>query len=79
MSALQIVGTQVVYGVRAPKPITGLPAGRVRIRMRKEAATKAYVRLPEGGGIRCFILEDKGDTWAAFIEEGANIVKANKP
>lgn len=60
----------LVFGVKPRKPITGLPPGKVRLRMRASDFAKAYVR--DSMGIRQFVLEDNGMTWAVGIEHGSN-------
>ena len=64
---------KVVFGVQEPKPVEGLPAGKVRIRMRNTSPARAYVRTENG--IRHFILVDQGDHWYADprLEQGRNV------
>lgn len=63
----------IVFGVREPKPITGAPHGKWRLRMRKNAIAKLFVKTADG--IRSFILEDKGYSWFANprFEQGRNL------
>lgn len=71
--ALITVGKKVVFGVREPKPITGAPEGRQRLRMRNTSLARLFVKTDSG--IRHFILEDKEDTWFCNpqMEQGRNV------
>lgn len=67
--AIQI-GETFVFGVQEPKEIHGLPAGKVRLRMRSDSLATAFVRTPTN--IRGYVLRDKGDHWEAAFELSRN-------
>lgn len=57
-------GLRVVCGVPADiKPITGVPEGKMCLRLRGDAIAQLFVRTKTG--TRKMLLEDKGDTWLA--------------
>lgn len=61
---------KVVFGIPAQqKPITGLPAGKVRLRFRNDAVGRVFVRT--ASGIEHFRLIDRGDTWG-LLKQGEN-------
>ncbi|GEM_PF-4744956 len=71
--AFRVYGTQMplIFGARALKPITDLPAGaKVRVRMRTGKIAVAFVKTADG--ITEYILLDNGDTWALGPRKAAN-------
>jgi hypothetical protein len=66
-----IRGINVVYGIREPKLIVGAPEGRQRLRMRNNSPAKLFVRTADG--IRQFVLQDLGDRWFCYCEQGRNL------
>lgn len=67
-------GLRVVCGVHSEtKPIAGVPEGKMRLRMRRDALALLFVRTHDG--MRKFLLEDRGDTWHARSDliQSANI------
>ena len=52
------------------KPITDVPDGKHRLKMRPGCAVRLFVRT--ANGIHRFWLEDLGDTWKAR-KEGCNV------
>jgi hypothetical protein len=65
-SGVRIYGKELVWGVREPKPITGAPSGRYRLRMRNRSIAVLFVRTPSS--IRVFALLDNGDHWTPAYE-----------
>lgn len=61
---------RLVVGIKPRKPITGLPPGRVKLRMRNKDFAMLYVK--DSIGIRQFLIEDNGLTWAVSYEQGSN-------
>ena len=64
------MGMTIVVGAHEPRPIEGLPPGRVRLRFSARAA-RIFVRPPEGG-IREFVIEDDHGKWKCGPEIRAN-------
>lgn len=69
--SIRIYGENPVFGVQEPRKITGLPPGKVRLRMRAQTFAVAYVKQPNG--IRAFYLRHAGDQWEASFEMGRNL------
>lgn len=63
----------MVFGVCETKPILCILPGRIRLRMRNTTFARAYVKTSDG--IRCFAIEDCGDTWLVRLdyEQGRNL------
>lgn len=62
-----------VLGVPAQiLPLSGFPAGKVRLRLRNRSYAQAFVR-PPNGGIRRFWLGVDGGKWVPNCEIGANV------
>lgn len=70
MSTIILRGTNIVFGVRDPKPVVGAPEGRQRIRMRLKDAARLFVKTADG--LRGFYLSDEGDSWSVRSEFGRN-------
>ena len=71
------LGKKLVFGVVPIKPIHGLPAGSVRVKMRNDDYAYVFVRPPTGG-IRKFVIAISsdhhiGEYWCAAFEQGANV------
>lgn len=69
---MNIYGSKVIWGTPLEiKPITGLPEGKVRIRLRAGHVAIAFVKAPEG--LRAFALKGDAETWSPSCELGRNI------
>lgn len=67
-------GLRVVCGLQEQlKPIAGVPEGKMRLRLRRDALAQLFVRTRDG--LRTFLLEDRGDVWFARgdLIQSANI------
>jgi len=66
----------VIWGVKPNRPIRGAPTGRQRLQLRRDEAAKLFIRT--ASGIRCFVLEDRGDHWFCnpALEQGSNARKS---
>jgi hypothetical protein len=67
-----IYGRQIEWGVKAPLPLCGFPAGRARIRMRSNRFVTVCIR-PPAGGIRRFTVEARHGGWWPAFETGASV------
>lgn len=62
----------LIFGIRDPKPIAGIPdGGRVRVRLRPEELARAFVRTSQS--TTEYLLRDCGDHWELAFSTASNI------
>ena len=57
-------GTKFVFGHQEPRPITNLPSGKARLRLRGDDFAQVFVKTDDG--IRRCYLKDAGENWEAM-------------
>lgn len=67
-------GPPFIFGNAPPKPLTGFPSGKTRLRIRGDDFVKARVRTSDG--IREFVVIEENGHWVPGVELARNLDKA---
>ena len=68
-------GIALLYGIHPVRPLRGFPEGKAKIKMGAKEAVQVFIKLPNNGGIRKFLVNNKWGKWRPVFEIKANYRK----